>query len=59
MTVTTGQLVFIVLSVWVSGFAIGATVAIYRLMKVQHDELIRKLKSKIEEIDSKEEQINN
>lgn len=59
MTVTTGQLVFIVLSVWVSGFAIGATVAIYRLMKVQNDELIRKLKSKIEEIDSKEEQINN
>lgn len=59
MTVTTGQLVFIVLSVWVSGFAIGATVAIYRLMKVQNDALIRKLKSKIEEIDSKEEQINN
>lgn len=54
MIVTTGQLVFIALSVWVSGFAIGATVTIYRLMKAQNDELIRKLKSKIEEIESKE-----
>ena len=42
VTITTGQIIIIVVLVWVSGFAFGAVSAVNRLINIQMDETTKK-----------------